>query len=394
MEQYWREKPRINQECIYGDLESDIKWPFKTPVPLLTLPTKEWCYGYVVNSIMMTGSYAFSAVVPPKEPKLLENVSDELLSKLENVDGDDIITYLYAMREITTNFPGFRDSSTCDLRFPPRHKLFDVKIAEVQPSNPMSVMSAESMQCLVNAAVNCFAGALPKVFQIGLHPHNFNVMRFIGLEILSNAMVLVEELQYISLYGDNFGDEFYFLEAVVSLADNLKVIIVQEHPESESEPNLHLDILFTKLSTTSFLSKFHSLVLISHRFVVSQSVLDDFLRKFLSTPCDHPQAIKLAYITIEDFMLSYVAIGARPPSSPFWFNLKLEESSYLHLKSIEFCLPRFKVRVPLANLVADWCGQNVSLVTAAPTVDVMNSFTIDFPRPRNPRKRPHTEVDE
>lgn len=271
---------------------------------------------------------------------MLKNVSNELLRKLENVDGDDFITYLYAVRQITSHFPGFRDSATCNLAFPSHHKQYAVDIAEVQQSNPMSVISIESMQSLVNAAVNCFDGVLPKVFHVGFQPHSIYVMQFIACEKLSNAMVLVKELQYISLYDNNVGDKLNFLETVVGLSDDLRVIIVQEHPTSGNEPNLHLDNLFTILSTTSFLSKFHSLVLISHRFVVSLSVLEDFLRKFFATPCDHPQTIKLAYITIEDLMLSYFTIGARPLSSTFWYYLKPEESSYLHLKSIEFCLPR------------------------------------------------------
>lgn len=92
---------------------------------------------------------------------LFANISDELLRKLENVDGDDIITYLYAMRQITSDFPGFKDSS---LIFPPRHELYDVNIAKLHQHNPIFLMSIES---LVNTVVNCFAGELPKVFQVG-----------------------------------------------------------------------------------------------------------------------------------------------------------------------------------------------------------------------------------
>ena len=198
-------------------------------------------------------------------------------------------------------------------------------------------------------------------------------------------MVLIEELQYISLCSNTSGisiPNVEFLKTVVSLAADLRIIIiVNDQVQVSQEPYIHLDNLFTKLSTTSFLSKFHSLVLISSNFVVSQSILDDFLRKFLATSCNHPQAIKLAYITIEDFMLNYLAIGSRPPSSPFRFHLKPEGSCYLHLKSIEFCLSRFKVHIPLADFVGDWCGQNVSCITVANEVDVLiNSFIIDFPK--------------
>ena len=47
---------------------------------------------------------------------------------------------------------------------------------------------------------------------IGFKPH-INAMCFIGREIFSNAMVLVEEL---SLYGENFGYKFEFWKLLLA----------------------------------------------------------------------------------------------------------------------------------------------------------------------------------
>ena len=390
MEAYWNEKPRVNQDVMYNDID----WPFTSPIQPLDLPAKEWCYGMVAHNILMTSS--FLSPGPPKEPKLITNISNELLCKLQNSEGDDIVTYLFAFNRVTSESKN--GSPTCDIVFPLRYASYDVNIAELTEQNGITIRSVESLQCLVNAAVHCFGGELPKVFQIGYQPQSDNIVagNVVRLTDMASVLVLVDDLRYLAYSADPGGItsiEVDFVRELVWRAINLEVLILNDDTEYPltQPPDLHLDDFFTELSTLPFLSKFCSLVLICRRFVVSQSVLDEFLRKFLSTPCAHPQTIKLAYVTVENFMLSYFAIGARPPTSPFWDQLKPEDSSYLHLKSIEFVQPRFAVRVPLTGFVSDWSGQSVHREMGTQTSDVMSSFIITFP---GSRKRPHTEVDE
>ena len=214
---------------------------------------------------------------------------------------------------------------------------------------------------------------------------------------IASVLVLVDDLRYLAYTadpGDITSIEVDFIRELVWRAVNLEVLVLiddTEYPLTQP-PGLHLDDFFTELQLFHFCQSFaHWYWYAVTSLIVSQSVLNEFLRKFLSTPCDHPQTIKLAYITVENFMLSYFAIGAWPPTSPFWDHLKSEDSSYLHLKSIEFVQPRFAVRVPLTGFVSDWSGQSVHREMGTQTSDVMSSFIITFPESR---KRPHTEVDE
>ena len=60
MDVHWNEKPQVNQDVVYND----INWPFTSPIQPLDLPAKEWCYGMVAHNILMTSS--FLSPGPPK----------------------------------------------------------------------------------------------------------------------------------------------------------------------------------------------------------------------------------------------------------------------------------------------------------------------------------------
>lgn len=358
MEDYWSEKPRVDQNIVYERPD----WQLSTTQvvnPRQNLVTKDWCYAEVLHNAKMDTT-AFSG------SKLLNDISSALLDKLRCSGGDDIITYLFAMRASTRDSGGCDSSSDCDIIFPPRYaQRFDASIADLF-QNPAK-RSVESLHYLMDAAVHCF-GELPKALQLSyqqqhLIMENCIIHNPLHPTDMSSIMGFFSELRYFAMVYPTkndqasyplIGEDIHFVEELVKRALNLEVLIIEEGlKHAICGAYIHIDSLFTELSSLPFLSKFHSLVVASRGILVSQVILDNFLKKFLSTPCDHPQSVKLAYITVYDFMLDYlITEGARPPPAPFWHQLPPKDRSYLHLKSIEFVHPHFTVEVPLTGFAS------------------------------------------
>lgn len=293
---------------------------------------------------------------------------------------DAVVAYLFAVRRCTCAVTDTGDDIPVihDLIIPPRYNQYKLqhdasKLLQLEPfplpglniSRPEwprnMVHGSKEFICrpqktvveLIAAAIRCFGGALPEVFTLTysfkMEPHD---------EVLD----FLSRLRYLSCKTFKNHSDWENLLSIVKSAEHLKVLVILDknkshHPQINLKANTtNLDTFLSMLSTFPFLSNFHAFLALSHEdsrhsetgFAVSQTILDEFLRKFLTTPCQHPQKIIFDHITIEDFKLgslldSLLHINDTAiSSSSVLQQLQLEDCSYLHLKALQIEEPILK----------------------------------------------------
>ena len=230
---------------------------------------------------------------------------------------------------------------------------------------------------LIDAAMSCFGGELPKILTGAIfdtdssleHTYFLRKLRFLSfagvdrqrstvssMEVVQEVVRVATDLEVLNLYGDDC-DDYPEVNDRVSL-DNLCANLAS-HP--------------TFWSTFRLFQIFSS----TYGYTVSQELFDELISSFLSTPTDHAQKVRFTDTKIVAYDLH--------PSPKF-------DRNYVHLKTIELVNCVFVSKCQAGpDAVSRWLGQNIDILESKEPKAC--SFQIKVSSGQVSKKRRYPEIE-
>lgn len=271
---------------------------------------------------------------------------------------EDIIEFLYAVRRIPSM----------------AHEIKGAKL--VIPSRYQDKANLFLKEDLIDVAVSCFRGELPKILTGAL----------IDDDVDLEYVYFLRELRFLSVNGVDWQSStvssMEFVQEVVKVATNLEVLNLygDDYGDLEIKERTSLDELCTTLaSQPTFWSKFQlfQIFTCSAGYSVSQECFNKLITAFLSAPTDRAQNVR--------FTDTKIVAYTTHPSPKF-------NQSYTHLKTIELVNCTF-VSKCLAGpeIVSQWLGQSINVLES--TESNACSFQIKTSSSRANKKRKYPEIE-
>ena len=279
----------------------------------------------------------------------------------EFIRTEDMIEFLYAVRKFPSAAHEFTPNKGAEFTIPSRYQ------------DKANLFLKED---LIDAAMSCFRGELPKILTGVLVDDDVD---------LEYAYFLCN-LRFLSVTGIDWQrstvSSMEFVQAVVKVANNLEVLNLYGddyggYPEIEERASL--DALCTDLaSQPTFWSKFRlfQIFTCSAGYTVSQKHFNELITAFLSTPTDHVQKVRFTDTKIVAYDLH--------PSPKF-------NQSYVHLKTIELVNCMFVSKYDAGpDTISRWLGQSINVLES--TEPKACSFQIKASTSQAGKKRKYPEI--
>ena len=280
---------------------------------------------------------------------------------------EDMIEFLYAVRR----FP-----STAYKYAPNKGAEFNI------PSRYQDKANLFEMDDLIDAAVNCFGGELPKILTGVIVDNDFSL----------EHTYFLRKLRFLSVMGVEWWrstvSSMEFVQAVVKVATDLEVLNLYGDDYDgctcpEVKERVSLDGLCSYLAThPTFWSKFRLLQIFtcSAGYTVSEKQFNELISAFLSTPTDHVQKVKFTDAKIVAYDLH--------PSPKF-------DRSYAHLKTIELVNCMFVSKFDASpDAISRWLGESIDVLESTEPKACSFQVSTSSNSDRLSKKRKYPEMEE
>ncbi len=281
----------------------------------------------------------------------------------EFVRTEDMIEFLYAVRRFPSMAHELAPNKGAEFTIPPRYQ------------DKANLFLKED---LINAAVSCFRGELPKILTGAVVDDN----------VKFEYIWFLRELRFLSVTGVDWQrftvSGMEFVQAVVKVATNLEVLNLygNDYDDYQAEEREPLDDLCINLAShPTFWSKFRlfQIFTCSAGYSVSQKCFNELITAFLSAPTDHAQKVRFTDTKI---------VAYTTHQSPK-FN-----QSYTHLKTIELVNCTFVSKcLACPDSVSRWLGQNINVLESPESDEYACSFQIKASSSQASKKRRYPEIE-
>jgi hypothetical protein len=282
----------------------------------------------------------------------------------EFVRTEDMIEFLYAVRRFPSITYEFAPNKGAEFNIPARYQ------------DKANLFLKED---LIDAAMNCFGGELPKILTGAFIDDNSSL----------ECMYFLRNLRFLSVTSVDWQQptvsSMEFVLEVIKVATNLEVLNLYGDDCDDylkSKERVSLDDLCANLAShPTFWSTFRFFQIFpsSDGYTVSQELFNKLVSSFLSTPTDHAQKVRFSDTKIVAYNLQL---------SPKF------DRSYVHFKTIELVDCMFVSKCQAGpDTISRWLGQSIDVLESKEHKSCSFQIKVSSSQANKKRRYPEIESD-